>query len=295
LPVSTRERGHYRKKNLTRRSPQASELSVDKGFLFLTFFGYKTALISPRDELMNSGHYAAVTGLVAKMDALDVAATNLANVSTTGYKAQKEFYKALSASLNGILPRSSVNRAINNYGVLGGATISLDSGALQKTGNELDVAVEGSGFFAVQSSAGVRYTRNGNFRINSQGVLTTSSGDPVLGEAGPITLTSGKVSISSDGTISQNGGVLARLKLVDLTANQITPQGNSLYVAPEGAEKPAASRQVRQGMIEASNMDPVNGTVQLIMIQRNAEMLQRALQIFNNDFNKTAAEEVARI
>jgi flagellar basal-body rod protein FlgF/flagellar basal-body rod protein FlgG len=244
---------------------------------------------------MNSGYYAAVTGLVAKMDALDVAATNLANVSTTGYKAQKEFYKALSASLNGILPRSSVNRAINNYGVLGGATISLDSGALQKTGNELDVAVEGSGFFAVQTSAGVRYTRNGNFRINSQGVLTTSSGDPVLGEAGPITLTSGKVSISSDGTISQNGGILARLKLVDLTASQITPQGSSLYAAPKEAEKPAASRQVQQGMIEASNMDPVNGTVQLIMIQRNAEMLQRALQIFNNDFNKTAAEEVARI
>ena len=295
MPVSTHERGHCRKKNLTRRSPQAPELSVDKGFLVLTFFGYKTALISRRDELMNSGYYAAVTGLVAKMDALDVAATNLANVSTTGYKVQKEFYKALSASLNGILPRSSVNRAINNYGVLGGATISLDSGALQKTGNELDVAVEGSGFFAVKTSAGVRYTRNGNFRINSQGLLTTSLGDPVLGEAGPITLTSGKVSISSDGTISQNGGVLAQLKLVDLTANQITPQGNSLYAAPQGAEKPAASRQVRQGMIEASNMDPVNGTVQLIMIQRNAEMLQRALQIFNNDFNKTAAEEVARI
>ena len=244
---------------------------------------------------MNSGYYAAVTGLVAKMDALDVAATNLANVSTAGYKAQKEFYKALVASLKGTVPRSSLNRAINDYGVLGGATVSLDSGALQKTDNELDLAVEGSGFFAVQTSAGVRYTRNGNFRVNSKGVLTTSSGDPVLGQGGPITLTSGKVSISSDGTISQKGGVLARLKLVDLTANQLTPQGNSLYAAPQGAEKPVANPQVQQGMIEASNMDPVNGTVQLIMVQRNAEMLQKALQIFNNDFNKTAAEEIARV
>jgi len=244
---------------------------------------------------MNSGYYAAVTGLVAKMDALDVAAANLANVSTAGYKAQKEFYKALVASLNGTVPRSSLNRAINDYGVLGGATVSLDSGALQKTDNELDLAVEGSGFFAVQTSAGVRYTRNGNFRVNSKGVLTTSSGDPVLGQRGPITLTSGKVSISSDGTISQKGGVLARLKLVDLTANQLNPLGNSLYAAPQGAEKPVANPQVRQGMIEASNMDPVNGTVQLIMVQRNAEMLQKALQIFNNDFNKTAAEEIARV
>lgn len=244
---------------------------------------------------MNSGYYAAVAGLVAKMDALDVAATNLANVSTTGYKAQKEFYKAFSASLDGTAHRGSVNRAINNYGVLGGATINLESGALQKTGNELDVAVEGSGFFAVQTSAGVRYTRNGNFRVNSSGVLTTSSGDPVLGEGGPITLTAGKVSISPDGTVSQKGGVLARLKLVVLAANQLTPQGNSMYAAPQGAEQPAPNSQIRQGMTESSNMDPVNGTVQLIMVQRNAEMLQRAMQIFNNDFNKTAAEEVARV
>ena len=244
---------------------------------------------------MNSGYYAAVTGLVAKMDALDVAATNLANVSTAGYKAQKEFYKALVASLKGNEPRSNLNRAINDYGVLGGATISLDSGALQKTGNDLDLALEGSGFFAVQTPAGVRYTRNGTFRVNSKGTLTTSSGDPVLGEAGPITLTSDKVSISSDGTISQKGGVLARLKLVDLTASQLTPQGNSLYTAPQGAEQRVANPQVRQGMIEASNMDPVTGTVQLIMVQRNAEMLQRALQIFNNDFNKTAVEEIAHV
>jgi len=244
---------------------------------------------------MNSGYYAALTGLVAKMDALNVAASNLANISTAGYKAQKEFYKSVTASLNGNAPKNSMIRALNNYGVLGGATVSLDSGALQKTGNDLDLAVEGAGFFVVQTAAGVRYTRNGNFRVDSEGHLISSTGDAVLGEAGPITLSSGKVSISQDGTISHNGGVLARLKIVDLPAGQLTPEGNSLYAAPAGAETPVTDPHVRQGMIEGSNMDPVTGTVQLVMVQRNAEMLQKALQIFNNDFNKTAAEEIARV
>jgi flagellar basal-body rod protein FlgF/flagellar basal-body rod protein FlgG len=244
---------------------------------------------------MDSGYYAALTGLMSKMDALDVAASNLANVSTAGYKSQKEFYSSLTASLNGIVPRTQLNRAINDYGVLGGAVVSLDSGSLQKTGNDLDLALEGAGFFALQTPAGVRYTRNGNFRVDSKGHLTSSSGDPVLGEAGPITLASGQVSISPDGTISQKGGVLARLKVVDLPAGQLTPEGSSLYSAPKGVEKPAADPQVRQGMIEASNIDPVNGMVQLIMIQRNTEMLQKALQIFSNDFNKTAAQEIARV
>lgn len=244
---------------------------------------------------MDSGYYAALTGLIAKMDALDVAASNLANVSTSGYKSQKEFYSSLTASLNGIAPVGPLNRAINDYGVLGGAVVNLDSGTLQKTGNDLDLGIEGTGFFAIQTAAGVRYTRNGNFRVDSKGRLLSSGGDPVLGEAGPITLTSGKVSISADGTISQGGGVLARLKVVDLPAGQLTPEGNSLYSAPKGAEKPTADPHVLQGMIEASNIDPVNGTVQLIMVQRNAEMLQKALQIFSNDFNKTAAEEIARV
>src|ERR1035438_8214472 len=111
---------------------------------------------------MDSGYYAALTGLMAKWDALDVAASNLANVSTAGYKSEKEFYTSLTASLDGTAPRGQLNRAINDYGVLGGAVVNLDSGALQKTGNDLDLGMEGSGFFAVQTSAGVRFTRNGN-------------------------------------------------------------------------------------------------------------------------------------
>jgi flagellar basal-body rod protein FlgF len=244
---------------------------------------------------MNSGYYAAVTGLVAKMDALNVAANNLANISTVGYKAQKEFYKSVTANLKGSPPTGSMNRALNNFGVLGGVSVSLESGALEKTGNDLDVALEGPGFFTVQTAAGTRYTRAGNFHVDTSGQLVDSSGDPVLGEGGPITLTSGKVSISQNGTISQKGGVLAKLKIVNFAADQLSPDGNSLFTAPAEAEKDAASSHVRQGMVEASNMDPVTGSVQLVMVQRNSQMLQRALQIFNTDFDKTAAEEIARV
>src|SRR5271157_4802472 len=152
-----------------------------------------------RDTIMDSGYYAALTGLMAKMDALDVAASNLANVSTAGYKSQKEFYSSLTAALSGRMPASNLNRAINDYGILGGAVVSSESGSLQKTGNQLDVAVEGTGFFAVQTRAGVRYTRNGSFRLDPSGHLISSVGDAVLGELGPITLTSGQVSISPDG------------------------------------------------------------------------------------------------
>jgi flagellar basal-body rod protein FlgF/flagellar basal-body rod protein FlgG len=229
------------------------------------------------------------------MDALNVAASNLANISTVGYKAQKEFYKSVNAAMKGAPSRSGMNRAINNFGVVGGLSLNLENGALEKTGNDLDLAVEGPGFFAVQTAAGERYTRNGNFTLDSGGRLVTSSDDPVLGEGGPITLTSGKVSVSLDGTISQKGGVLARLKIVDFPADQLSPEGNSLYAAPQKAEIPITNPHVRQGMIEASNMDPVTGSVQLVMVQRNAQMLQKALQIFNTDFDKTAAEEIARV
>lgn len=244
---------------------------------------------------MDSGYYAAFTGLVAKTEALDVAASNLANASTTGFKAQKEFYRSVMASLRGSR-LGPLNRAVNNYGVLGGASIDLSAGTPERTGNDLDMALEGSGFFLVQTSSGVKYTRNGSFRIGASGRLETAAGDAVLGEQGPIELPSGPVSISPDGTLSQKGAVVARLKLVDFPpGTSLQAEGNSLYAAPAGSARPAPDPRVRQGMLEASNLNPVVGAVSLVALQRHTEMLQRALSIFNSDFNRTAAEELPRV
>jgi flagellar basal-body rod protein FlgF/flagellar basal-body rod protein FlgG len=244
---------------------------------------------------MDSGFYAACTGLMAKTDALELAANNIANMGTTGYKAQMEFYRSLTASMNG-KQLSTLNQAVNDYGVLGGATVDLRNGEFAKTGNDLDLALQGSGFFAVQTPAGVRYTRNGNFNVNAAGRLVASTGNPVMGTTGPIDLPSGTISISSDGTISQNGAIVAQLRIVNFAPTAtLTPEGNSLYQAPAGSEKPADDPRVSQGTLESSNLNPVAGAVSLVALQRHAQLLQQALSIFHSTFNSAAAQELPRV
>jgi flagellar basal-body rod protein FlgF len=155
--------------------------------------------------------------------------------------------------------------------------------------------MERDGFFVVQTTAGIRYTRNGSFRSERAGYMVTSSGDRVLGEQKPIQFGGEPASLSSDGIISQNGGVLARLQIVAINASQLSPQGNSNYAAPASAAKPVSTPVVRQGMLESSNLSPIAAIVRLILVQRQTEMLQRAFSVFNNDFNKTAVEELARV
>jgi flagellar basal-body rod protein FlgF len=244
---------------------------------------------------MDSGYYAACTGLLAKTDALEVAANNLANTSTNGYKAQTEFYRSLTASLSG-RRLSPLNQAVNDYGVLGGAILDLRTGEFEKTGNELDLALEGSGFFVIQTPAGVRYTRNGGFHADASGRLVTSTGDAVLGEEGPIDLPSGTISISSDGTISQQGAVVARLKIVTFApGTSLAPEGNSLCQAPKGSELPANDPRVAQGSLESSNLNPVAGAVGLVALQRHAQLLEQALKIFHSTIDSAAVQELPRV
>jgi len=249
---------------------------------------------------VDSGYYAAFTGLLAGTQALELAANNLANISTTGYKAQHEFYKSLTASLGNPNQRqvSPLNRAINNYGVLGGATVDFQAGTLERTGNDLDLAMEGSGFFVVQTKAGLRYTRNGNFRVDADGQLVTAWGDPVMSDQGlPLQIPPGPVSVSADGTISSQGAVVGSLQIVDFAPGTVlVPEGNSTYKPATGSSPtPATEPRVREGMLEASNMSPIEGTIGLVMIQRQNQLLEQALSIFHNDFNKSAAEDLPRV
>jgi flagellar basal-body rod protein FlgF len=244
---------------------------------------------------MDSGFYSAFTGLAARMQSLDLLANNLANVNTAGYKTQKEFYRAFSASLNR-RTLTPVNQAINDFGIMGGARVDLSPGTLQNTGNDTDLAVDGSGFFVVNTSRGPRYTRNGNFRLNAARQLVDSQGNLLQGQEGAIQVPSGKLTIGADGTISVDGAVLTKLKIVDFApGTQLIPEGNTDLIAPATAMPIAATGQVRQGMLEASNSDPISSAVALIDLQRNAEMMQRALSIFNNDFNQTAVQELPRV
>jgi flagellar basal-body rod protein FlgF/flagellar basal-body rod protein FlgG len=244
---------------------------------------------------MDSGFYAACTGLMAKTDALELAANNMANLSTTGYKAQLEFYSSLEASM-GKHRLSQLNQAVNDYGVLGGTAIDLKTGELEKTGNDLDLALEGSGFFVIKTPAGIRYTRNGNFHTDAAGRLLTATGDQVMGEQDPVELPSGAITISSDGTVSQQGAVVAQLQVVTFKpGTALKMEGNSCYSAPADSAQPADDPRLAQGTLESSNLNPMEGVVGLITLQRHAQLLEQALSIFHSVFNNAPAQDLSRV
>jgi flagellar basal-body rod protein FlgF/flagellar basal-body rod protein FlgG len=245
---------------------------------------------------MDSGYYAAMTGLVARTQALDTAAANLANAQTPGYRAEREYFRSVLLGPDAF--DSQLGQTVNNYGLLGGDRLSMAQGALQQTGNPLDLAVEGEGFFQVQTANGIRYTRDGGFHRAQNGQLVTSAGEPVLSATGqPIPVPPGEVSVGVDGVLSVAGGVVATVGVFTFPAGaQMLPEGANRYIAPSGVT-PALSTnaEIHQGAIETANQDVVQGSLNLIVMQRQAEMMQKALTIFHTEFNKTASEDLPRV
>ncbi len=179
---------------------------------------------------------------------------------------------------------------------MSGTRLDTSQGALVQTGNDLDLAMEGPGYFAVQTAAGPVYTRGGNFRVSPVGQLITAAGDPVMGDNNrPITLIGAPISISADGTISTNGAISGRLKLVEFAPTvDIKSAGGTYYQAPAGTAVPAQNSQVRQGMLESSNVNPVTSVVELITAQREVETMRHVLTMINGELDKTAAQELPR-
>jgi flagellar basal-body rod protein FlgF len=244
---------------------------------------------------MDSGYYAACAGLAAQTQALELVAHNLANLGTTGYRGEQATFRSLIAG-SGKAAENPLNAVLNNFGLLSGSRIDLTSGSLIKTGNPLDLAIAGGGFFVVQSAVGTVYTRNGSFQLTPAGKLVTAQGDAVLGQQGPVTVPSGAVAVSPDGTLSVDGAVVDQLRIAEFApSTSLEPLGNSLYTAPEGSALAPAASTIRQGMLEDSNVSPVESVVQLITIQRNAEMMQRALSVFDSQFNQTAVQDLPRV
>lgn len=244
---------------------------------------------------MESGYYAALTGLLARSQALDSVSSNLANAGTAGFRAERDYFRNTLVGPN--LNDSQLNPVVNDYGVLGGTMLDLAQGPIQETGNPLDLAIQGRGFFAVKTANGVRYTRDGQLMRATNGELVTSSGEPVLNPKGkPIMLPDGRPVIGVDGTISVNGAVAGQIGIFDFAgANDLAAEGVGLY-KPVGNAKPVAGKSfsLRQGALEGSNQSVIHGTMELILVERQAQMMQKALSIFYNDFNKTATEELPK-
>jgi flagellar basal-body rod protein FlgF len=244
---------------------------------------------------MDSGYYAAASALVAREQALDTIANNLANVSTIGYRGEKTVFSAVLADASDASD-SPLQKAINHFGIMGETEIDQSQGALQKTGNDLDVAIQGAGYFVVQTAGGPKYTRNGAFQVNGKGQLVTQSGDAVMGEAGVITMQRGRVSISPDGTISTNGAVTGKLHIVEFPPNtKLASAGSNYYSAPANTAEDSKDSDVRQGFLESSNVNPILGMVELVTAQRSAESMQRTLSMFNSEMDKTATQDLPKV
>jgi flagellar basal-body rod protein FlgF len=245
---------------------------------------------------MGSGFYAAFSGWLARSEALDAAASNLANAGTQGFRAEREYFR--SALMGPGAMGDQLDSTVNNFGVLGGNQLDLGQGALTTTGNPLDVAIEGQGFFAIQAKNGIRYTRDGSFQRSANGTLVTSQGEPVLdAKDKPILIPAGTIAIGATGAISVNGAVAGNLGLFSFpSAASITPEGANRF-APVNGAKPrlATGATIRQGALEGSNQNVIEGTMDLILAQRQAEMMQKALVLFDNDLDKTASEQLPRV
>lgn len=244
---------------------------------------------------MIQGLYITATGMLVQERRHDVVAQNLANVSTAGYQRQTlAFHADVSAqyasagrTLKGQspLPVFLVN-AVNG-------TDSTQGSSIQETGNPAHLALEGTGYFTVETPQGPAYTRDGSFTLDATGKLMTRDGYAVLGEKGPITITNAQWSVAPDGRVSIKGAMADRLRIANIdnlaTANRV---GSSLWQTD--AAQPATVVTVRQGALEGSNVSAITEMLSLIQTTRQYEACQKALQAVDSTLDR-AVNDVGRM
>lgn len=246
---------------------------------------------------MIRGIYSAASGMVAESIRNDSIANNLANVNTAGFKrdvaVNRDFASVLIKRINDGEPQ--------DIGTLGSGT-QIDEiatihsgGAVRQTGNDFDLALDGKGYFVIQTPNGLRYTRNGSFSKNAQGQLVTADGNRVMGQNGPITIDGGKMTVSGDGRISVDGLEVNRIRVVDFAdERQLTKEGASLFIAPAGTQPQQSSATVNQGYLEMSNVNIVSEMINMISGFRAYEVNGKAVQAHDQLLDK-AVNEVGKV
>ena len=241
---------------------------------------------------MVRGLYTACTGMVNLMARLDVISNNLANSDTTAYKKEGSTSQSFNSVLAIKINDSSVKyipQPVGNMSLgvkIGETYTNYSDGNLEETGNTLDVALAGKGFFAISyadrnGNESIRYTRDGNFALSSDGTLMTKDGDFILDENGDmINIPPGTdISINESGVIYASGQEVARLQMVDFEDyNYLKKFGENMYIAVDGAVTQEANCKVYQGYLEASNVNVIDEMVEMISVTRDYESNQKIIQ-----------------
>ena len=242
---------------------------------------------------------SAASGLRARMETLDMLANNLANASTGGFKSDREFYSLYVSGEAQSSAEAIPGEVATTVPVIEKHWTDFSQGLLVPTGNSLDLALSGKGFFAVNGPSGPLYTRNGNFRLSASGVLETAEGYALRAQNGKTiqTQSPNALQVLPDGEVRQDGQAVGKLELANLSdKTSMVKQGNNYFslAEPNAKPAPAADARVEQGKIENSNVSPAEAAVRLVSVMRQFEMLQRAVAL-GQDMNRRAIEEVARV
>lgn len=243
---------------------------------------------------MENAAYVGLSRQLTLRRELDVVANNIANADTTGFKVEQ------------LMVGTEVGQRARNAFIRPGVSFVLDhgvgrdfgQGSLEQTGRSLDVAIEGEGaFFTVQDGNGDAYTRDGAFTLDPEGRLVTEAGLSVMGDGGEIILdtSKGEVAIAQDGTISQAGQPVGRLAVVRFDALAVLEKGGDGLYRNRSNSQPtdATDVQIRQGMLEGSNVNPLLEITNLIEIQRAYESVSRMIENAH-DLSRRSVERLGR-
>lgn len=243
---------------------------------------------------MDYGLYTAFLGMRARQRTLEAQANNIANASTTGYKADRLQYGLVEANQKGTSEGQKLA-----LGVTTTNKTDFSQGAVRETGNSLDVSINGDGFLQIQTDQGVRFTRAGNLSINADGQLVTKSGDFVVGDGGPITVPpgAGEPVIGKDGTLSIDGNNFDKLKIVrfENPVAALRKEGSALFaLTGEGQPQEDVQSSVLQGTLESSNVNSISEMVAMMNNNREFESLQRSISLMMNDLGRKISSEIGR-
>ncbi|MBC8205487.1 flagellar hook-basal body protein [bacterium] len=244
---------------------------------------------------MIKGIWTSAAGMCPRMFRQEIAANNLANVTTTGFKKERAYFKSmLDAELMAEKDRDKYSRLLEIEQVM----TNYSQGLLEETHNPLDLAIVGDGFFAIQTPQGEMYTRNGNFKIDARSRLVTSENMVALDDRNrPIYITEGKVFINEAGEVSIDDRIVGKLKIRDFPQPyQLQKAANSLFTPINNTvvSSPATMYKVRHGFLERSNVQPVEEMLNMIVYFRNYEADSRILMA-QDDTLRRAVNDVGRV